>query len=470
MNVPCYRSYDGLSCFMITDCSACPQAQLEVYDYAADCFISRLPSELLDEIFSWSRPSVPSFRTSDSPLLLTQVCSWWRDHAIAQSTLWDTIYLPSPLEGLSNGIIELCRLWLERSKQCPLSVDFHLTSDYQPWSVSDEHFNNMRRIVKFLVPHAHRITRLLRIFPCFLLEELRLDDMINLDDLFICDTADSKSGHARPGARGFAVPSRLRCLSLRQTNFNLEAFTSLEHVVHLDLWQLQGGGQMSVGHCLQLLQAMPWIESCTLDVAMGSYKPEDLLQEVSMPRLTFFFISWDWLVDVGPILDRLRTPNLRRLGLRGPPPVRRQWSNLKNFLERCRPSLSQLSIKEIGFADIQLLACLSLVPTLTNLSLSHCSLNNGFIKALRLNDRIPIMQNVLPFLDYLSLEACVSFDHKELVRMLSTRGKLDCGHRLRGVKLTLCQMMSDAHRAEVESCGIEDVILRIYKSPRRQTM
>ena len=89
--------------------------------------------------------------------------------------------------------------------------------------------------------------------------------------------------------------------------------------------------------------------NCTLDVAQGEFNREILAPEITMPNLSFFFISWDWLVDVGPILDVLNTPNLKRLGLRGPPPTRRQWTHLRHFIKRGRPALTQLSIKEIGF-------------------------------------------------------------------------------------------------------------------------
>ena len=225
---------------------------------------------------------------------------------------------------------------------------------------------------------------------------------------------------------------------------------------------------MSLRTCINLLRELSHLESCTLDVALNNYdRPSWLRHEspILMPKLSFFFVSWDWLVDVGPILDLVRTPNLQRLGLRGPPPTRRHWPHLKRFLRRCKPPLSQLSIKEIGFADIRLLECLRLVPLLTNLSISYCTVDSNFMKALKLDDKVPILQNVVPFLDYLSFEACDDFRFEDLLDMLSTRG--DRTHRrLCGVRLSFCRNVLESHRTEIEKCGIDNVIIRTHKPGR----
>lgn len=435
-------------------------------EYAKNpCSLRKLPRELLDVIFLQSLPHVPSFKAGESPLLLTHVCGWWRDYSVTLSGLWDTLYLPSPLEGITDGTVELCRLWLERSGNRSLSVDFHLASDYQPWKIPESHLVGVHRVVNLLVPHAPRITKLLRVFPRFLVNDLRLENMQNLDDLFICDAPDDTNGRTRLGVGSLKVPVKLRCLSLRQTFFDLKAFSSLKGLSHLDLWQLQGDGQMSLGACLDTLKELHWLESCTLDVAWNGFPRLMYKGEILMPNLTFLFISWDWLVDVGPILDLLRAPKLHRLGLRGPPPTRRQWPHLKRFLKRCKPALSQLSIKEIGFADIRLLECLRLVPSLSNLSISYCSVDSNFIKALRINDNVSVMHNILSFLDFLSLEACDDFHYEDLIDMLKTRGE-NTRHQLCGIRLSFCRNILETHQAEIENCGIANVIIRTHKPSR----
>ncbi|KLO19683.1 hypothetical protein SCHPADRAFT_898627 [Schizopora paradoxa] len=433
--------------------------------------MDRLPTELLNEIFSWSMPVIPSFRAIDGPLLLTAVCGRWRECALSQSDLWDTIYLPSPLDGISAGVVQLCKLWLERSRNRPLSIDFHLSSDYQPWKISNKHIQDVDKIVKLLVPHAYRISKLLRISPRFLLGDLLLENMTVLDDLFLCDTADEWNGRVHVSHGSLKVPDTLRCLSLRQTFFDLKAFSSFNRLAHLDLWQLQGEGSMSIGSCLQVLRRMPWLESCTMDVAQGDCAIDLMGTEIVMQNLSFLFISWDWLVDVGPILDAVSTPVLRRLGLRGPPPSAQEWPHLSRFIRRCKPQLTQLSLKEIGFTDIHLLDCLKHLPTLTNLSISHCSVDTAFIRTLRLDGNLPLRSNVLPYLEFLSLEACDNFDVGDLAVMLNSRGKgvPSYAQKLRGIRLSLCRRIMEARRVELENSGVENVIIKVAKPTSRAT-
>ena len=111
---------------------------------------------------------------------------------------------------------------------------------------------------------------------------------------------------------------------------------------------------MSLRTCINLLRELSHLESCTLDVALSTYdRPSWRSHElpILMPKLSFFFISWDWLVDVGVILDVLSTPSLRRLGLRGPPPTRqhvyktKQTRNVHN-LPNTQHSTAPLFIKK----------------------------------------------------------------------------------------------------------------------------
>lgn len=445
------------------------------------CHIRCLPLELLAEIFSLCLPPVPSFRSYDSPMLLTHICHPWREFALNQYSLWDTIYLPSPLEGLRPGTISLCSIWLARSGTRALSIDFHLASDYQPWKISEDHLKAVHDVVRLLIPHAKRVTKLLRVTPQFLEEDLRLEEMVCLDDLFICDTADMRSVNAvHAQVRGNASPPRmivpptLRCLSLRQTSFDLSAFSSLHSLAHLDLWQLQGNGQMSLRTCINLLRELCHLESCTLDVAMGNHDRHHWFRHepaILMPNLSFFFVSWDWLVDIGPILDVLSAPALRRLGLRGPPPTRQHWPHLRTFLYRSRPLLTQLSIKEIGYADIDLLESLKLCPTLTNLSLSHCSVTTDLIRALQLDHNRSPQTYIISRLEHLSLEACDEFDVKELVVMLNTRGKCvpKGGTMLRGLRLASCKRIMECHREELEGSGVESISVKFARVPRAHT-
>jgi F-box-like len=70
--------------------------------------ISQMPPDILQTIFSHCLPhDTPDIimRPSEAPLLLTQICSQWRDFAIRAPTLWSSIFLkvPIPPRGLQSG-------------------------------------------------------------------------------------------------------------------------------------------------------------------------------------------------------------------------------------------------------------------------------------------------------------------------------------------------------------------------------
>ncbi|KAJ7641172.1 hypothetical protein FB45DRAFT_738787 [Roridomyces roridus] len=88
-----------------------------------------LPSEITSQIFVQFLPSYPertSFIGLSSPALLLQVCRQWRDVALATPELWSTFevkmrYRDTPAVHARNQ--RLLVEWLERSKDCPLSVE-----------------------------------------------------------------------------------------------------------------------------------------------------------------------------------------------------------------------------------------------------------------------------------------------------------------------------------------------------------
>ncbi|KII86788.1 hypothetical protein PLICRDRAFT_93441 [Plicaturopsis crispa FD-325 SS-3] len=82
--------------------------------------INRLPTEILSEIFLWSR--IGTFYPIFTPppklsrwIRITHVCRHWRDVALDCPRLWNTIVPNNP---------NWTREWLIRSKEAPLSISF----------------------------------------------------------------------------------------------------------------------------------------------------------------------------------------------------------------------------------------------------------------------------------------------------------------------------------------------------------
>ena len=122
----------------------------------------RLPPDVLHEIFFHCLPTHhnPVMKRSESPLLLTRICSSWRAIALSSPRIWSRVYIPLPGDPrfpsdystitdetlLSirrqrfSGVLRLrcdaVRGWLARSGTCPLSLSItyppypHYTTSY----------------------------------------------------------------------------------------------------------------------------------------------------------------------------------------------------------------------------------------------------------------------------------------------------------------------------------------------------
>jgi len=110
--------------------------------------VRRLPPDVLHEIFFHCLPTHrnPVMKSSESPILLTRICSLWRSIALTSPRIWSRIHIPLPGDPsfssgygiitdettLSNrrqrfaGVLRLrcdgVRAWLSRSGTCPLSL------------------------------------------------------------------------------------------------------------------------------------------------------------------------------------------------------------------------------------------------------------------------------------------------------------------------------------------------------------
>jgi hypothetical protein len=119
--------------------------------------VRRLPLDVLHEIFFHCLPTHrnPIMSSSESPILLTHICSSWRAIALSSPRIWSKIHIPLPGDpGLyqENGLItdgtslsrlfqriagvlklrcDAVRRWLSRSGTCPLSISIYHPSPIQ---------------------------------------------------------------------------------------------------------------------------------------------------------------------------------------------------------------------------------------------------------------------------------------------------------------------------------------------------
>jgi hypothetical protein len=124
--------------------------------------VRRLPLDVLHEIFFHCLPNHrnPIMKSSESPVLLTRICSSWRAIALSSPRIWSKIHIPLPGDpsfSSGYGIItdetslsgrrqrfnsllqmrcDVVRGWLSRSGTCPLSISIHHPSSYSDYSDS----------------------------------------------------------------------------------------------------------------------------------------------------------------------------------------------------------------------------------------------------------------------------------------------------------------------------------------------
>jgi F-box-like len=96
--------------------------------------IRKLPIDILQEIFIACLPTHHNHLMSrwEPPILLTQICSFWRNVAHATPQLWKSIHIPGPYNkskgncseyaSYSSTMVDAVVEWLSRSAACPLDI------------------------------------------------------------------------------------------------------------------------------------------------------------------------------------------------------------------------------------------------------------------------------------------------------------------------------------------------------------
>ncbi|KAI4525409.1 hypothetical protein K525DRAFT_266067 [Schizophyllum commune Loenen D] len=135
------------------------QEQRTACSHNPDChsIISTLSVELLGEIFRWYVAGAffhyPSSLKYWPPLILTRVCSSWRDIVMGLPRLWTQVVIPGAHQCQTphEDCLQRCNDWLQRSFPHPVAV--HLPYSYMSCLES-------RLASDVLAKHASRITRL----------------------------------------------------------------------------------------------------------------------------------------------------------------------------------------------------------------------------------------------------------------------------------------------------------------------
>ncbi|KAJ7841549.1 hypothetical protein B0H13DRAFT_2676765 [Mycena leptocephala] len=126
------------------------QERLDSYKYP----VLTLPNEIVSEIFMQFLPPYPLYPPLIgllSPTLLTHICRKWREIALGTPSLWSA--LTTYHSGINipfDLVIHAFDIWLNRSRCCPVSLQFDATGSQM----------DVAEFLAILVPHRVRLESL----------------------------------------------------------------------------------------------------------------------------------------------------------------------------------------------------------------------------------------------------------------------------------------------------------------------
>ncbi|KAF9074261.1 hypothetical protein BDP27DRAFT_1416559 [Rhodocollybia butyracea] len=260
------------------------------------CYINYLPVELLREIFMlclpyerWTLPmSAFTLRPLYPPrqLILSQVCSYWRRVALCFPDLWSTITIISP----ALYHIPMVKLWLERSRQLPLTLYinghnyFNGQSESRDWEKACTSITVIEDVINLLRPHVRRWKSI-----TFIL-------------------SPPLSPH-----HPWVVTLPPGCLSLLESLISLpsDCFSLLE-VVHFDV-----GGHFAIRYFEMIMQIRDMFLSSSNQLKEVEWKTKDCIHRALSFPINLTHLSGDFALDMSFFNGLSQLKNLRCLRLSG---------------------------------------------------------------------------------------------------------------------------------------------------------
>ncbi|KAJ6532839.1 hypothetical protein DFH09DRAFT_1043868 [Mycena vulgaris] len=167
------------------------QTQLDAFVY----LVLTLPNEITSEIF-FQRGDTFGIQISapTSPLFLGHICRKWRDIALTTPSLWTEVALTVGAVAAQEHQLRLPETWLNRSRDCPISIVLH----HNPPAVGVE--NSIHEFIDSILSHRRRCRILSLVIP--LCDIPLIDDEFPLLRVASIGISDLPETHSRPIRRG----------------------------------------------------------------------------------------------------------------------------------------------------------------------------------------------------------------------------------------------------------------------------
>ncbi|PPQ68994.1 hypothetical protein CVT26_001928 [Gymnopilus dilepis] len=341
-----------------------------------------LPIELLSEIFLLCVDHRMDVRnTIQIPLLLSSICSRWRDAAINNPLLWSRLYIA--LRGVGSASTStstskhnnnkkekdkcagLVDAWLARSGACPLTI-------YVFWEEGP--FADTHVVLEKLMAHSERWKTMFfylpyRAFRAFAAVRNRLPMLTELS----LGTDDDVS---LPLPSGSASPSYFDMFEIAPRLRSLECVNFSPTILRFPWAQLEEIPLVSgnIADCLDILHRGSRLSKISVIFVEGGPAPSigvgqhPRINHTHLTSLTIMSPPWNEIIDLGPLFPHLTLPRLESLTLCNlhSPRTFGAESQFTQFLARLH-GLRTLHLRKTALPDDQLVEGLKHLTSLTSL-------------------------------------------------------------------------------------------------------
>lgn len=430
--------------------------------------IRGLPIELLERIFMLSLPQYPDLmKIKEGPMLLGQVCGFWRAVSRGTPTLWSTIKVKDI--GSNKKLIAALREWLQRTGDCPLTLQYD-TSHLVPqnaleWDVIVGHWSQIEHL-DLHVPDAA--------LACWFPENGR--NFVGLKSLQISRYWDTKYHLVVISPQMFKIAANAPQLSAVRLDIDI-GYCSLPfaQITTCDV------EITNLSNCVELLRVAVNLVDCTIRWVEYLTTPDAARTVIRHPKLEKLAIriggrGRNDALDY--FLSHLELPSLREFEWR---PTRTRavhdgagtWpgDTFSSFLVRSQCTLSRLWITS-GPSEKDISRYLLEVPTLVDLSFGtpQGGSIDELLRELQLGGHgldEPVKADLVPNLEHLTIIASWG-DFEEITKLVKSRcdggGNSAGAKRLKSASLALgvggLSNVSEAARGRLEECVQAGLIQR----------
>ncbi|KAJ6507428.1 hypothetical protein C8R47DRAFT_966979 [Mycena vitilis] len=395
----------------------------------------RLPLDIIQEIFIACLPTHRNcvMNASEAPILLGRICASWRAISHLTPRLWARLHVAEPRlshPGSSEKTtqrLEVTKMWLDRSGQCPLSISLHSGPDYYspPGTPSAVPVVPSGQFLQALLPFAARwqdiqfTTCMLEDMTCLTPSDVPLLESITLHPLHRFPPHTMK-WELFEMLRG----PRIHSFSTMGNHFTPELQLQWHQLTDLAVLGAVWDSEMTSNIALQILSKCPKLRSCHLAINDRFTVDSPLLHAaVELESLSTLYLDFGNMVSLAPrLLNRLSLPGLRSFTLQGHGEPQEVFSLAPFFAQWTR--LETLNIGGNTFSKPILLEILrSLPPTLRQLDIINITQGSASVD----DDALTILVSCCPRLESLVIKFCTMISDEALLQFVLAKMTAESG-------------------------------------------